>query len=58
LYRDCHEQHKSFHDWPRWINATLTRIMLNERYNNERNIMQSLRQSVRIQGKIDKMAKS
>lgn len=33
LFDECHKVHKSFQEWPNWINATLTRIVLNEKYN-------------------------
>jgi len=48
LFFDCKSQHKSFHEWPRWINSTLTRIMLNEKYNNEKDMKKSMRESVKI----------
>lgn len=33
MYDDCKKVHKSFHEWPNWINQTLTRIVLEEKYN-------------------------
>ena len=33
MYDECRRAHKSFHLWPEWINSTLTRIVLNEKYN-------------------------
>ena len=48
LLKECKKMHASFHEWPRWIIATLTRVMLNERYNKESNIMQSMKMSVKI----------
>ena len=48
LYQECRAVHKSFHEWPRWINATLTRIMLNERYNKQKNVDEPMRQSTRV----------
>ena len=58
MYEECKAAHSSFHEWPRWINATLTRIMLNERYNKEQNVNQSMRQSMHIQNKIQQKSKS
>lgn len=33
LFDECTKTHKSFHEWPTWINSTMTRIVLNEKYN-------------------------
>ena len=52
LMNECKAVHPSFHEWPRWINATLTRIMLNERYNNEKNVRDCLKQSILIQNQM------
>ena len=35
MLSECRSEQPSFHEWPRWINAYLTRVMLNERINKE-----------------------
>ena len=52
LFEECRKIHKSFHEWPKWINQTLTRIVLNEKYNKAQNPSQAMTESVRIQEKI------
>ena len=37
LFMECRKVHKSFQDWPDWINSTLTRVVLNEKYNKAKN---------------------
>ena len=32
MYDDCKKVHKSFHEWPTWINQTLTRVVLEEKF--------------------------
>ena len=49
LYFQCKSEHPMFKDWPNWVNATLTRVMLNEKYNKERNTYKSVRESMQIQ---------
>jgi len=46
LFRECQRDHKGFHEWPSWINSTLTRMILNEKYNKEKNAGANLRKSI------------
>ena len=48
LFEECQKIHKSFHEWPTWINQTLTRIVLNEKYNKESNANKAFRDSCRV----------
>lgn len=52
LYYECKAEHPMFKDWPSWVNATLTRVMLNEKYNKEKDTFKSVRESVQIQNVI------
>ena len=52
LYTECRKQHRSFHEWPDWISSTLTRVILNEKYNFRRqtifNPQQNIRESIDV----------
>lgn len=48
LYDECRKLHKSFHEWPEWINSTLTRYILNEKYNKVQNSQAAMHDSIRI----------
>ena len=49
LFDQCKKVHKSFHEWPTWINQTLTRIILNEKYNKAQNSMMAMKDSCEVQ---------
>ena len=43
LFKECQREHPGFHEWPGWVNATLTRMILNEKYNKEKNVNTAMR---------------
>jgi len=49
LFDECLKVHKSFQEWPNWINATLTRIVLNEKYNKASNANKAMQDSCKNQ---------
>ena len=57
LFDQCKLTHKSFHEWPNWINQTLTRIVLNEKYNRA-HVGQAMRESVLVQSNLERSRKA